>query len=147
MKWKLFCQFQLRQESKNCFLFKNNVVISMRFSFFKKKSQGFNFTTLNGFIWFLFFQLFPGNRTDHYYLPPHKFIDFELLLYMLSAGLSSISLRPNSGLKQNPNDVREATTQQRELDMFPEAVVASDDVKPQLDVTKNTMVSHQYLIL
>ena len=66
---------------------------------------------------------------------------------MLSAGLSSISFRPNSGLKQNPNDIREATTQQRELDMFPEAVVASDDFKPQLDVTKNKMVSHQYLIL
>ena len=37
-------------------------------------------------------------------------------------------------------------TQQRELDMFPEAEVASD-VKPQSDVTKNKMVSHQYLIL
>ncbi|KAL4654401.1 hypothetical protein ACB092_01G375700 [Castanea dentata] len=58
----------------------------------------------------------------------------------LSAGLSSISLRPNSGLKKNPNDIREATTQQRELDTFPEAVVASDDVKPQSDVTKNKMV-------
>nr|XP_023913542.1 uncharacterized protein LOC112025110 [Quercus suber] len=58
----------------------------------------------------------------------------------LIAGLSSISFRSNSGLKQNPNDIREATTQQRELDMFPEAVVASDDVKPQLDVTKNKMV-------
>ena len=67
-------------------------------------------------------------------------------MYMLSAGLSSISLRPNSGLKKNPIDTREAMTQQRELDMFPEAEVASD-VKPQSDVTKNKMVSHQYLIL
>ena len=65
---------------------------------------------------------------------------------MLSAGLSSISLRPNSGLKKNPIDTREAMPQQRELDMFPEAEVASD-VKPQSDVTKNKMVSHQYLIL
>ena len=65
---------------------------------------------------------------------------------MLTAGLSSISLRPNSGPKKNPNDIREAMTQQRELDMFPEAEVASD-VKPQSDVTKNKMVSHQYLIL
>nr|POF09183.1 eukaryotic translation initiation factor isoform 4g-1 [Quercus suber] len=58
---------------------------------------------------------------------------------MLSAGLSSISLRPNSGLKKNPNDIREAMTQQRELDMFPEAEVASD-AKPKSDVTKNKMV-------
>ena len=67
-------------------------------------------------------------------------------MYMLTAGLSSISLRPNSGPKKNPNDIREAMTQQRELDMFPEAEVASD-VKPQSDVTKNKMVSLQYLIL
>ncbi|XP_030954898.1 eukaryotic translation initiation factor-like isoform X2 [Quercus lobata] len=59
--------------------------------------------------------------------------------HALSAGLSSISLRPNSGPKKNPNDIREAKTQQRELDMFPEAEVASD-VKPQSDVTKTKMV-------
>ena len=64
---------------------------------------------------------------------------------MLSAGLPSMSLRPNSELKQNPNDIREATTQQRELDMFPELVAS--DVKPQSDVTKNKMVGLQYLIL
>uniref|UniRef100_A0A7N2L111 MI domain-containing protein n=1 Tax=Quercus lobata TaxID=97700 RepID=A0A7N2L111_QUELO len=56
----------------------------------------------------------------------------------LIAGLSSMSLRPNSKLKQNPNDIREATTQQRELDMFPELVAS--DVKPHSDVTKNKMV-------
>ncbi|KAK4604802.1 hypothetical protein RGQ29_013030 [Quercus rubra] len=37
--------------------------------------------------------------------------------------------------KQNPNNIREATTQQRELDMFPELVAS--DVKPHSDVTKN----------
>ena len=63
---------------------------------------------------------------------------------MLSAGLPSMSLRPNSELKQNPNDIREATTQQRELDMFPELVAS--DVKPHSDVTKNKMVSTHHQI-
>ncbi|KAF3958014.1 hypothetical protein CMV_017027 [Castanea mollissima] len=40
--------------------------------------------------------------------------------------------------KQNPNDFQEATTQQRELDMFPELVAS--DVKPHSDVTKNKTV-------
>ncbi|KAK4604803.1 hypothetical protein RGQ29_013031 [Quercus rubra] len=56
----------------------------------------------------------------------------------LIAGLSSTSLLPNSELKQNSNDIREATTQQRELDMFPELVAS--DVKSHSDVTKNKMV-------
>ena len=63
---------------------------------------------------------------------------------MLSAGLSSTSLLPNSELKQNSNDIREATTQQRELDMFPELVAS--DVKSHSDVTKNKMVSIHHQI-
>ena len=46
--------------------------------------------------------------------------------------------------KQNPINIREATTQQRELDMFPELVAS--DVKPHSDVTKNKTVSTHHQI-
>ena len=59
-------KFNFEAWNENCFVnfsfyrrarivyFLNNVVISMSFSFPKKKNQSFNFTTLNGFICFTF---------------------------------------------------------------------------------------------